>query len=77
MAKYIPKQNDTVLWKGHGSDRFAVLKVDATGKTVDLQKFPPDLGVLSYEGRVLWSEITRLDASQNAARIVREATEGQ
>jgi hypothetical protein len=75
MAKYTPKENDTVLWKGHGSTRYAVMKVDADGKTVDLQDFSPDRGRLLYDGRVPWSEISPLDESQNALRVVREATE--
>jgi hypothetical protein len=57
MAKYSPRENDTVLWKGHGSTRYSVMRVDATSETVDLQKLEPDAGVLSYDGRVPWSEI--------------------
>jgi hypothetical protein len=68
MAKYIPKEGDIVLWKGHGSTRYAVMQVDASGKTVSLQKFPPDHGVLSYDGRVPWSELSVLSESQNARR---------
>jgi hypothetical protein len=75
MAKYIPRENDTVLWKGHGSTRYAVIKVDASGKTADIQKFTPDPGVVLHEGRVPWSELSVLDESQNALRVVREATE--
>jgi len=51
------------------------MKVDATGKTADLQKFTPDPGVVVYEARIPWSELSYLDESQNALRVVREATE--
>jgi hypothetical protein len=74
MAKYLPHEHDTVLWK-HGSTRYVVMKVDATGKTADLQKFTPDPGVVVYEARIPWSELSYLDESQNALRVVREATE--
>jgi hypothetical protein len=53
------------------------MKVDASDKTVDLQKYTPDRGVVLYDGRVPWSETSRLDESQNVARIVREGTEGR
>jgi len=75
MAKYLPHEHDTVLWNNHGTTRYVVMKVDASGKTVDLQKFHPDPGVMSYEGRVPWSELSVLDESQSALRVVREATE--
>jgi hypothetical protein len=77
MAKYFPKEHDTVLWKHHGSTRYAILKVDASNKTVDLQTITSGPGVIQYEGRVPWAELSYLDESQNALRVVREATTEQ
>jgi len=59
MAKYLPEEHDTVLWNGYGSTRYAILKIDASSKTVDLQKVTPDPGVVTYEGRIPGAEIKR------------------
>ena len=75
MAKYSPKVNDTVFWKGHGKSRFVVLAVDSTKETADLQS-AGKLGVVLH-GHVPWAEFSYLDESQNAVRVVREATESE
>jgi|HubBroStandDraft_1064217.scaffolds.fasta_scaffold50170_3 hypothetical protein len=58
MANYTPQEDDRVQWKGHGSTRYEVLKVDASTKTADLQTIASGLGVVYYEGRVPWSELS-------------------
>ena len=72
--KYVPEVHDTVLWQRGGKTAFIVMRVDASKETVDLQstaKFGRPL-----DGHVPWSELSYLDESQNALRVVREATEG-
>lgn len=58
MSKYLPKEHDTVLWKGHGSTWYVVMKIDASRKTVDLQKLTPDPGVSLHEAGIPWSELS-------------------
>jgi hypothetical protein len=72
MAKprYIPRMNDTVTVEGVNG-RFVVVGVDASTKTALVQTTttPPIVQ------RASWTTLSYLDESQNAARIVREATE--
>jgi hypothetical protein len=72
MAKprYIPRTNDTVTVEGVNG-RFVVVGVDASTKTALVQTTttPPIVQ------RASWTTLSYLDESQNAARIVREATE--
>ncbi|MGA6984277.1 MAG: hypothetical protein WCC95_17485 [Candidatus Sulfotelmatobacter sp.] len=72
-AKYIPKVYDTIFFKKHGKTAFVVTRVDAVKETVDLQSIGK-LGEV-MDGHVPWSELSYLDESQNALRVVREATE--
>jgi len=72
-AEYVPKVYDTVLWKRGGKTAFIVMRVDAIKETVDLQSTAKFGRVL--DGHVPWSELSYLDESQNALRVVREATE--
>jgi hypothetical protein len=51
-----------------------VVSADAAKKTADVQGITPPI-VLSHD--VPWSQLHHLDESQNALRIVREATEGK
>jgi hypothetical protein len=71
-AEYVPKVYDTVLWKS-GKTAFIVMRVDAIKETVDL-KSTAKFG-RALDGHVPWSELSYLDESQNALRVVREATE--
>jgi hypothetical protein len=74
------KLGDIVLLKGHTSP-FKVLTVSADGKSADIQFF--SLSKQKLLGGVMCSipcstlSHFKEDASQAAARIVREATEGQ
>jgi hypothetical protein len=72
-AEYVPKVYDTVLWKRGEKTAFIVMRVDATKETVDLQS-TAKFGRL-LEGHIRWSELSYLDESQNALRVVRETTE--
>ena len=69
---YAPKVNDTVLIDGHGFVRYIVAVVYLDNKTADV-KTTADPQILTRG--VPWSKLHHLDESQNAARIVREATE--
>jgi hypothetical protein len=71
--KYIPKVNDPVFVTGKGLIRYVVAVVDAKKKTVDVRTVS---GVIVLTRGVPWSELSYLDESQNALRVVREATEG-
>lgn len=75
MAKeYIPKANDPVFVDGKGEARFVVINVDAKKKTVSVQATSG--GPVTFQHHdISWSRLSKLDESQNAARIVREATE--
>jgi len=69
---YIPKPGDPVLVEGVLS-RLVVVSVDAAKKTATVTTPRTPGGVYT----VLWSKLSYLDESQNAMRIVREATEGR
>jgi hypothetical protein len=68
---YVPRVNDPVLVRGH-MGRLVVVSVDAGKKTADV-KTVAGVGILTQD--VPWELLSYLDESQNAARIVREATE--
>jgi hypothetical protein len=68
-----PGVGDPVFGKRHGKAAFIVMRVDTKNKTVDLASTAKIGSVL--DGRVPWSELTVLDESQNALRVVREDTE--
>ena len=75
MAKeYIPKANDPVFVAGKGESRFIVKSVDANKKTVSVEATSG--GPVTFQHHdISWSRLSKLDDSQNALRIVREATE--
>jgi hypothetical protein len=78
---YIPKVNDPVFVAGIRADiangkrgvRYVVISVDAKEKTVTVQSASGP--VYFQHHNVSWSRLSRLDESQNALQIVREATE--
>jgi hypothetical protein len=72
-AQRSPKVGDPVFRKGHGQAAFIVMRVYPKDKTVHLASTGKLASVL--DGRVPWSELSLLDESQNALRVVREATE--
>jgi hypothetical protein len=72
MAKYTPQRNDTVYMDGKGLVRYVVVQVNSPKRTADVQTTS---GVIGLIHDVPWSKLYHLDESQNAARIVREATE--
>jgi hypothetical protein len=72
MAKYVPKINDTVLLD-EGKVRYAVISVDANKETASIQSVLGRATFQKYD--VAWARLIKLDASQNALQIVREATE--
>ena len=74
MAKYMPKIDDPVFIDGRGLVRYVIVGVDLDKKTADVRNVS---GVIGIVRDVPWSIIHRLDESQNALRIVREATEGK
>jgi hypothetical protein len=70
--KRTPKKGDRVTAHGHNGT-FIVIEVYPNGNNVDTQLLKS-----SHVERVTWNALTyldELDESQNAARIVREATE--
>jgi hypothetical protein len=75
MAKYIPKVGDPAFLNGKGFVRYVVVSVDAEKKTTADVKTVS--GVILLTRGMPWSEISYLDESQNALRIVKEATENQ
>jgi hypothetical protein len=68
----VPKMNDPVFLKGHGFVRYVVVSVNTEKKTADIKSAT---GVVNLTRDVPWSELSVLDESQNALRVVREATE--
>jgi hypothetical protein len=75
MAKKqrVPKKGDHVKAKGY-SGAFVVHNVDGALRAVDLRQIGYDFALAT----VPWNEVTfldELDESQNALRVVREATE--
>jgi hypothetical protein len=76
MAKYIPKVEDIVFVDGKGFVRYVVTEIDSNKRTVSLHAPGGDGGKMLIRD-VPWTMIHHLDASQNALRIVREATEGK
>jgi hypothetical protein len=76
MAKYVPKVDDIVFMDGKGFVRYVVVDVDSGKQTASLHAPGAD-GGKTLICNVPWAAIHRLDSSQNALRIVREATEGK
>jgi hypothetical protein len=74
MAKFVPKIDDPVFMDGHAFVRYAVVAVDSANQTADVLNVS---GVTVLTRGVPWSKLHPLDVSQNALRIVREATEGK
>jgi hypothetical protein len=75
QKSYAPKAGDTVLVKDH-SGRFVITQVDTTAQTADVRATSGDIaGDIAFVKAVPWAFLSYLDASQNAARIVREATD--
>ena len=72
MAKYTPKEGDIVFRDKEGMTRFVITRVDEDKKTADVKSVSGG-SVLTRD--VPWSMLHHLDESQNALRIVREATE--
>jgi hypothetical protein len=71
MAKKI-KVGDPVM--RHGSAvTYMVTAIDASKKTADIKN--PKGETIGLHRGVPWSELSVLDESQNALRVVREATE--
>ncbi len=69
----IPKKGDRVSVQGRNGV-FVVSRIDVDGLTADMKQIGRDLTL----GTVSWTELTfidELDESQNALRVVREATE--
>ncbi len=81
MATYIPKVNDPVLVAGIRADvaagkvgvRYRVILVDAAKKTVSVQSVSGP--VFFQHHNVSWPRLSKLDESQNALQVVREATQ--
>ena len=75
MAKqYVPKVNDPVFMSGKGFVRYVVTKVDAKKKTAGVKTIS---GLPVQYPDVAWINLHELAESHNAARIVKEATEGR
>jgi hypothetical protein len=69
---YVPKPGDPVLLEGVQS-RLVVVRINALKKTATVSTPTTPKGVYT----VPWSKLSYLDESQNALRVVREATEGE
>jgi hypothetical protein len=69
-----PKLGDPVF---HGDPpvSYFITAIDAVKQTADLKATSGKSTVVHH--RVKWSELTLLNESQNAARIVREAADGE
>jgi hypothetical protein len=74
MAKYTPKVNDPVFLDGKGFVRYVVLGIDSQAETATVRTTS---GPVVLYRDVPWAKIFELDESQNALRIVREATENK
>jgi hypothetical protein len=74
MAKYIPKVEDVVFMDGKGFVRYVVTGINPSKKTADVKTVS---GAIVLTRDVSWSVLHQLDESQNALRIVQEATEGK
>jgi hypothetical protein len=72
MAKYTPKVNDIVFMNDKSFVRYVVVAVNSGKSTADVRTVS---GVTVLTRDVPWTILHRLDESQNALRIVREATE--
>jgi hypothetical protein len=70
MSKKL-KVGDAVFY-GAPPHSYLVEDVDYGAETADIRN---TAGIISVHQDIAWSELTLLDESQNAARIVREATE--
>jgi hypothetical protein len=70
MAK-VPKVGEAVYRRG-SPVTYMVIEVNASKKTADIKSTKG--GIVLYKD-VLWAELEVLDESQNALRIVRQATE--
>ena len=76
MPKFIPKVHDAVFVLGKlPAGRYVVIAVDPRKETVSVQTVSGPVTMQHHN--VAWSRLSRLDASQNALSIVREATEGK
>jgi hypothetical protein len=77
IGKRIPKKGDIV--SSHPLNAtFIVATVDHAAKTVDIQPLKAGKTLNAVEKNVPWTTLTyidELDESQNALRVVREATE--
>lgn len=74
MAKYVPKVEDVVFMEGKGLVRYVITAVDFDEHAADIRTVS---GVIALTRNVPWTMLHHLDESQNALRIVREATEGK
>jgi hypothetical protein len=63
-----------VVWHGDPHISYFITKIDAAAKSASVKSTPTSRASVIHHN-VKWSELARLDESQNAARIVREATE--
>ena len=61
-----------VVFYGDPPLTYLVEDVDYAAKTADIRTTS---GVVAVHQTIAWSELTLLDESQNALRVVREATE--
>lgn len=73
MAQYIPKPDDPVFVEGH-TGRFVVFIINIPKMTADVRSTGGENLIIRG---VPWAKLSYLDESQNALRIIREATEGR
>ena len=74
MAKYRPKVNDIVFVDGSGFVRHVVAEVNPNKRTAIVKTVTVPI---TSTPDVPWSALHPLDESQNALRVVREATENK
>ena len=63
-----------VVWHGEPPISYFITEIDAAAQSASLKSTPTSRAFVIHHN-VKWSELTLLDESQNAARIVREASE--
>ena len=68
------KLGDPVRDGDEGSVTYYIIAIDDEAKTASIKTTH---GAVVIHHNVPWSELTVLDASQNAARIAKEATENR
>jgi len=71
--EYVPREGDVVYMAGKAFVRYVVVDADHEKRIARVKNAEGVIGLHTAP----WSDLHHLDGSQNALRIVREATEGR